>query len=105
MEDYVNDYLAKHKQRTGRHTVPPMFFKRGTGHMSVQASGGHYCSPQNDTGPYSMVEVLVMHPRFKVPKSFGKPVKNPDRSDKSRLFTWVPVSAVNEEIKRRGGLA
>lgn len=103
--DHVNDYLAKNRKSAEYPVAPPMFFKRGNACISVQASSGHYCSPQNDTGPYTMVEVLVPHPRFKVPKSFGKPVKNPDRKDKSRLFTWVPVDAVNAEIERRGGIA
>jgi hypothetical protein len=31
--------------------------------------------------------------------------ENPDRKDKVRVFTWVPVSAVNAEIERRGGIA
>jgi hypothetical protein len=79
-----------------------MYFKRG-GAMSVQGSSGHYCSPKNDTGPYTMVEILVMSPRLKVPKSFGKPREKFD--DGSRLYTFVQVSAVNEEIKRRGGIA
>jgi hypothetical protein len=104
MKDYVNEYLAKNRKSPEYPVAPAMFFKRG-GAMSVQASGGHYCSPKNDTGPYVMVEVLVMSPRLKVPKSFGKPQKNPDRKDKSRLFTWVPVDAVNAEIERRGGIA
>jgi hypothetical protein len=104
MKDYVNEYLAAKKTRPDYPVVPPMYFKRG-GHMSVQGSSGHYCSPKTDTGPYTMVEVLVMSPRFKVPKTFGKPQRNTDRKDKSRLFTWVPVDAVNAEIERRGGIA
>lgn len=104
MEDFVNDYLAKNRKSETYPVAPAMFFKRG-GHMSVQASEGHYCSPKSNTGPYTMVEVFVSSPRLKVPKSFGKPMKNPDRKDKTRTFTWVPVSAVNEEIKRRGGIA
>jgi hypothetical protein len=55
-----------------------MYFKRG-GHMSVQGSESHYCSPKNNTGPYTLVEVLVMSPRLKVPKSFGKPAQKFDR--------------------------
>lgn len=101
MKDYVNKYFAENK-KPDYPTVPPMFFKRGTGHMSVQASEGHYCNPKSDTGPYTSVEVLVTHPRFKVPKSFGKPQKF---EDGARLFGFVPVSAVNAEIERRGGLA
>lgn len=104
MTDYVNDYLAKNRKSESYPVAPPMYFKRG-GHMSVQASEGHYCSPKNNTGPYATVEVLVVSPNFKVPKSFGKPMRNPDRKDKMRVFTWVPVSAVNAEIKRRGGIA
>jgi hypothetical protein len=102
MKDYVNDYLAERKKTEGRMAVRAMYFKRG-GAMSVQGSEAHYCTPKNDTGPYSSVEILVMSPRLKVPKSFGKPREKFD--DGSRLYTFVQVSAVNEEIKRRGGLA
>jgi hypothetical protein len=102
MKDYVNEYLAERKKVEGRTAVRAMHFKRG-GAMSVQASESHYCSPKNDAGPYTAVEVLVMSPRLKVPKSFGKPREKFD--DGSRLFTFVQVSAVNEEIARRGGIA
>lgn len=102
MKDHVNEYLAKNRKSESYPVAPSMYFKRG-GHMSVQASAGHYCSPKSDTGPYTMVEVLVPHPRFKVPKSFGKPAEK--FKDGARLFTWVPVSAVNAEIERRGGIA
>jgi hypothetical protein len=50
-----------------------------------------------------MVEVLVISPRFKVPKSFGKPRQKFD--DGSRLFPWVPVEAVIEAVNKRGGIA
>lgn len=102
MTDFVNDYLAKNRKSEAYPVAPAMFFKRGNACISVQASSGHYCSPKNNTGPYTMVEVLVPSPRFKVPKSFGKPRKN---EDGSRSYNWVSVSAVNEEIKRRGGIA
>lgn len=100
--DYVNEYLAKSKKLSGKNAVRAMYFKRG-GAMSVQASESHYCSPKSDTGPYTSVEVLVMSPRLKVPKSFGKPRQKFE--DGSRLFTFVQVSAVNAEIARRGGIA
>jgi hypothetical protein len=102
MTDFVNDYLAKAKKLEGSNAVRAMHFKRG-GAMSIQGSESHYCSPKNNTGPYTAVEILVMSPRLKVPKSFGKPREKFD--DGSRLYTFVQVSAVNAEIARRGGLA
>lgn len=99
--DYVNDFLAKNRPNSDYPVAPPMFFKRGNASISVQASSGHYCSPKDNKGPYTMVEVLVPSPRFKVPKSFGKPRKF---EDGARLYSFVPVSAVNAEIARRGGL-
>lgn len=102
MTDYVNQFLTERKKIEGRTAVRAIHFKRG-GVMSVQGSESHYCSPKNDTGPYTSVEVLVMSPRLKVPKSFGKPREKFE--DGSRLFTFVQVSAVNAEIARRGGIA
>jgi hypothetical protein len=102
MKDYVNEYLAERKQREGSTAVRAMHFKRG-GAMSVQASASHYCSPRNDTGPYTSVEVLVMSPRLKVPKSFGKPNEKFDNGE--RLWGFLSVEVVNAEIARRGGIA
>jgi hypothetical protein len=102
MTDFVNDYLAKNRKSEAYPVAPAMYFKRG-GHMSVQASESHYCSPKNNTGPYSLVEVYVSSPRLKVPKSFGKPAQKFE--DGGRLFSHVSVSAVNAEIERRGGIA
>jgi hypothetical protein len=102
MKDHVNEFLAERKAHTGKTTVRAMYFKRG-GAMSVQASSHHYCSPKNDTGPYTSVEVLVMSPRLKVPKSFGKPSEKFDNGE--RLWGFLPVSVLNAEIERRGGIA
>lgn len=101
MKDYVNEYLAANRKSEDYPVAPAMHFKRG-GAMSVQASKAHYCSPKNNTGPYTMVEVLVNSPRMNV-KSFGKPSEKFD--DGSRLFVWVPVEKVNAEIAKRGGIA
>jgi hypothetical protein len=98
MTDYVNDYLAKNRKSEAYPVAPAMFFKRGNACMSVQASSGHYCSPKNDTGPYTMVEVLSRLPRFKVPKSFGKPRRGRSRIGLADAIAGVAVSAVNEEI-------
>jgi hypothetical protein len=101
MKDYVNEYLAEKKRSAEYPVAPAMHFKRG-GRMSVQASSAHYCSPKSNTGPYTTVEVLVLG-RTKAPKTFGKPSEKFEDGD--RLFAWVPVEVVNEEIARRGGLA
>lgn len=64
--------------------------------MSVQASRTHYCTPRNDVGPYTAVEV-------------GFPSKHENRlapygDNNSDVFAWVPVDVLDEIIRAHGGL-
>jgi hypothetical protein len=81
-----------------------MYFKRGGAH-ECQGSSGHYCSPKNDTGPYTSWSRCWSCRRAQGAEELRQAAANTDRKDKSRLFTWVPVDAVNAEIERRGGIA
>lgn len=100
---YTNDWLAAQKAgKTGysRTVVPHITCKDGTA-LSVQASDAHYCSPKDDNGPWTSVEVWCIRApsgRTVHPRSFG----NGGRSDP---YGWVPVEIVDKFIKRHGGLA
>lgn len=103
MRDYVNDWLESQKVgKTGhsRAVVRRVTCKDGT-KLSVQASAMHYCSPEDDDGPWSSVEVWHIEGptgRAIYPRSFG----GGGRDDP---WGWVPVALVNLFIKRHGGLA
>jgi hypothetical protein len=100
MTDYVNEHLAKHKTGTKpRYVVPKIRCADGTT-LSVQASEGHYCSPRENEGPWTAVEVWRVHSasgRACHPRSFGENTGDP--------YGWVPVSVVNAYIRRHGGVA
>ena len=73
----------------------PIILNDGTT-VSVQANRASYCTPRNDIGPYTSVEV-------------GFPSVRPswwnEHSSGDEIAGWVPVSLVREFIEEHGGLA
>ena len=74
--------------------------------ISLQASEAHYCTPRNDDGPYTHIE--VGYPTDKT----GKPIIMPeswqdyaDSDGSSICFIWgyVPVELVEQYIASCGG--
>jgi hypothetical protein len=68
--------------------------------ISVQASRFHYCSPRNDHGPYSEVEVGYPTPDFPEGVQWKD---NPDRPDSESVFAFVPIKVVSDWIDSHGG--
>lgn len=93
--DYVHDHFDKHAGPVRPHIV----CANGT-RLSVQASRHHYCTPRDDSGPWSAVEVWCIEAwtgRPIRPTSFGQ-------GGGDNPYGYVPVSAVNRFIKRHGGV-
>jgi hypothetical protein len=98
--DYVHDHFDKYEGPVRPHIV----CANGT-RLSVQASRAHYCTPKDDTGPWSAVEVWCVEawtgrpirPTSFKPTAFGR--GGPDDP-----YGYVAVSAVNRFIKRHGGV-
>lgn len=91
----VNDYFKANPQRVRKAVT----CKSGLT-LSIQASRTHYCSPQANEGPYSLVEVMVctdVHPR-----AF---IKDKGRRAEDGVYGWVPVSLVQAVIEKNGGVA
>jgi hypothetical protein len=72
--------------------------------LSVQVGRSHYCSPRDDDGPYSKVEVGF------ISDNNGLPVTPPetwrgyaDGEFPSSVYGYVPVDLVLEFIKFHGG--
>lgn len=69
--------------------------------LSVQASEYAYCSPRDNYGPYSAVEVGF--PSEEIPEIMewaegaGKPTET--------IYGWVPVEIVDSVISAHGGIA
>tara|TARA_R110000751_G_scaffold305649_1_gene422383 strand:- start:620 stop:1264 length:645 start_codon:yes stop_codon:yes gene_type:complete len=70
--------------------------------MSVQASERHYCTPLNDTGPYTEIEIgfpNMLEPLlipFQDEPTYNAPTES--------VYCYVPVEIIDEVIAKHGGL-
>lgn len=62
--------------------------------MSVQASKFHYCTPRDDHGPYTQVEVW----------NCGSPEAWSEYGTGEYPYAYIPIELVAEEIDRHGGM-
>ena len=63
----------------------------------MQGSDGHYCTPKDNTGPYTSVEVWCAYYADGRPsRALGVKASGPSG--------WVPVSKVNKLVRKHGGL-
>lgn len=69
--------------------------------LSVQASSSHYCSPRNDVGPFSEVEVGFPNRVVQELLPFAEDAEEPTRT----VYAWVPVDLVERVIADNGGIA
>ena len=91
MNDIVNKFLVEKK---GSFYAPEMVCADGF-KMSVQASGGHYCSPRENYGPYTAVEVLP---------DKGEEMFDGRYDATGEICGWCPVDVVVAVIEKHGGL-
>ena len=68
--------------------------------MSVQADQGAYCTPRNDIGPYTSVEIGYPSQREPALLDFAE---NPDDPTET-VYGWVPSETVWEVILKHGGV-
>ncbi len=68
--------------------------------MSVQASAGHYCTPRDNTGPYTHFEIGF--PSQEEPELMQY-AESPDEPTET-VYGWVPVEVVTAVIVKHGGL-
>ena len=104
--DIVNEYLEKHRKveniLRGKEylAIRPLMVCRDGFKMSVQASEFHYCSPRENTGPYSEVEVGF--PSERVEELM--PYVDGDGSEWETVYGYVPVEVVESVIEKHRGL-
>ena len=67
--------------------------------VSVQASEYAYCSPRENSGPYTFVE--CGYPS-QLPSAWAEWAGEPDTTQ--TVFAYIPLSVVALEFSRRGGL-
>ena len=71
--------------------------------MSVQASGGHYCSPRDSEGPWSTVE--VGYPSERVEAFMPHIDGGQDDDPTATVYGYVPIRLVAQAILDHGGFA
>lgn len=64
--------------------------------MSVQASSHHYCSPRNDVGPWTAVEVGFPNKTIPELEQYGE--------KESPVYCWVPIELIEKIIEDNGGM-
>lgn len=79
--------------------LPRLYCRKNLG-LSIQASKTHYCSPRDDEGPYTHVEVGFPS---RVIEKLRPYAEDPKRMTKS-VYGWVPLGLLAEIIDEYGGL-
>lgn len=69
--------------------------------LSVQANEHVYCSPRDNKGPYSAVEVGF--PSAEPPEIWQQYAEEPDRPTDT-VYAYVPIELVSFFIARHGGI-
>ncbi len=69
--------------------------------MSVQASRTHYCTPCDNVGPYTHVE--VGYPSAVEPLLMPH-IDRPDHDPTDTVYGWVPLDVVAAVVAKHGGL-
>lgn len=69
--------------------------------LSVQASESHYCSPRENFGPYSEVEIGF--PSIAPPESWMEYCEDKD-APTSTVYAYVPIQLVVDFIDEHGGI-
>jgi hypothetical protein len=104
--DYVHQHFKKHATlRSYDRVLPAMRCKSGFT-LSIQASTAHYCTPRNNEGPYSHVEVMFLTPT-QIPETFKPFFEDVDGGSwgtvRNALFANIPVGFINHWIELNGG--
>lgn len=73
--------------------------KSGFG-MSVQASETSYCTPRDNTGPYTHVEIGFPNAAEEMIIGFAEDSDDPTGT----VYGWVPVGIVKALIIKHGGI-
>jgi hypothetical protein len=96
--NYLNAYLTYHRDE-GQFT-PPLVCVDGFA-MSVQASDAHYCSPRDNAGPWTQVEVGFPTDRVEELMAYCEDPETPTKT----VYGYVPVEVVCAVVEAHGGLA
>lgn len=79
----------------------PVTFANGET-ISIQASRAHYCTPRNNEGPYTTVEVGNTR-HIELPSRWNVYAEPYDGTGFT-VYNWVPAVLVHELIRSKGGI-
>ena len=103
----LNEYLKKNRDMNDRKVLDNMSFPMSPRitcqdgfSLSVQATHGAYCSPRNNTGPWSAVEVGFPSAEPELIMSYCGDPKKPTET----VYGYVPIELVEELIEKHGGI-
>jgi hypothetical protein len=68
--------------------------------MSIQASSMHHCTPENDDGPYTEVEIGKLSAPVSELDDYGEWSEDSDY----RVYNFVPLALVVAIIAEHGGI-
>jgi len=97
----INDYIEKNHMPGALTMTAKVRCKDGFT-VSVQASKFHYCTPREDRGPYSHVELGF--PSAEPPPYVLAYAENQEIPT-GTVYGYVPVELVEQMIEEHGGLA
>jgi len=98
----INHYLYENRnQNTQADFLPlvkPVTCKSGLT-LSVQASASHYCSPRDNIGPWSEVEVGFPSQKVDALLPYAEDASDPCDT----VYAYVPIEVVEYVIESNGG--
>jgi hypothetical protein len=97
----INAYLTANRGPQ-RHWMAKKLVCADGFRMSVQASEYHYCSPRDNDGPYTLVE--VGYPTEAV-DALMPYIDGADCEPTDTVYGYVPVEVINQIIEQHGGIA
>ena len=96
---WIQDHLdVPIRGRSAFKSCSPRLTLANGGRISVQASATHYCSPKQNIGPYSSVEI---YPEL---KGKAKRLLRDIPSSDNVVWGWVSIDVVVEMINQSGGV-
>lgn len=96
----ISAHILEHRKLTNQTHTPRIECKDGFS-VSVQANEYCYCTPREDFGPYSTVE--LGYPNQPLPESFNPYCENIEEP-LDTVYGYVPVDLVNALIESHGGI-
>lgn len=83
---------------------PQIVFNNG-GKVSIQCGSGFYCTPRNDQGPYTEVEVGFPSRDTVIPESLLKYIEQSGSDNPhENVYPYVPAKIIKELIDANGGI-